>query len=100
MDVGEVTLISSRLVLGAAASFLAIVLWSKTRDVAWMLIVVATIASYADTVYAILERFGLTGGLRLSIGSVPVASLLLPNLPTVLFIAAFSVMVARKSRSR
>jgi len=45
MDVGEVMLISSRLAFGAVASFLAIVLWSKTRDVAWMLIVIATIAA-------------------------------------------------------
>jgi hypothetical protein len=100
MDFGEIVLISSRLALGAVASFLAIVLWSKTRDVAWMLMVVATIAAYAETVYAILDRFGLTEGVRFSIGSVPLASLILPNLPTVLYICAFAVMVARKTRSR
>lgn len=100
MDVGEIILISSRLVLGAASSFLAIVLWSKTRDVAWMLIVIATIAAYAETVYTILDRFGLTEGVRFSIGSVPLASLILPNVPTLLYIAAFAVMVARKARSR
>lgn len=100
MDVGEIVFISSRLALGALASFLAIVWWSKTRDVAWMLIVVATIAAYAETVYAILDRFGLTEGVRFSIGSVPLASIILPNLPTLLYIIAFTVMIARKSRSR
>ncbi len=100
MDVGEIVLISSRLALGAVSSFLAIVLWSKTRDVAWMLIVVATIAAYAETVYAILDRFGLTEGVQLAIGSVPLASIIMPNLPTLLYIVAFTVMVARKSGTR
>jgi hypothetical protein len=100
MDVGEIVLISSRLALGAVSSFLAIVLWSKTRDVAWMLIVVATIAAYAETVYAILDRFGLTEGVQLAIGSVPLASIIMPNLPTLLYIVAFAVMVARKSGAR
>ena len=63
-----------------------------------MLIVVATIAAYAETVYAILDRFGLTEGVFFSIGSVPLASLIMPNLPTLLYIIAFTVMVARKSR--
>jgi hypothetical protein len=99
MDAGEIALISSRLVLGSGASFLAIVLWSKTRDIAWMLIVLGTIAAYADTVYVILDRFGLTEG-AFMVGSVPIASLVLPNVPTAVYIAAFSVMIARKFRSR
>jgi hypothetical protein len=65
-----------------------------------MLIVVASIASYAETVYAILDRFGLTEGVRFSVGSVPLASLIMPNVPTLLYIIAFLVMVARKTRIR
>ena len=100
MDIGQITLISSRLVLGAAASFFAIMLWSKTRDVAWMLMVVGTIAAYAETVYSILDRLGVARLTPISLGSVPLASLVLPNLPTVFYIAAFAVMVVRKTRRR
>lgn len=100
MDMGEVILVSSRLAFGAIASFLAILLWSKTRDVAWMLMVVATIASYAETVYSILERFGLAAGARIMVGGVPLATLVISNLPTVLYIVAFAVIVARKVRAR
>jgi hypothetical protein len=100
MDSGQVTYIISRLALGALASFFAIMLWSKTRDIAWMLMVVGTIAAYVETVYSILERFGITGGTVLSIGSVPLVSIVLPCLPTVFFIAAFAVMVVRKYRHR
>ena len=98
MDTGQLVYIISRLSLGALAAFFAILLWSKTRDVAWMLMVIGAIAAYVDTVYSILELFGIAGGDLLSIGSMPVVSILLPSLPTVFFIAAFAVMVARKYR--
>ena len=99
MDAGEVLFIVSRLSTGALAAFFAIMLWSKTRDIAWMLMVIGTIAAYVETVYSILVLFGITGN-QLSIGSVPVAAILLPNLRTAFFIAAFVVMVVRKFRRR
>jgi hypothetical protein len=69
-------------------------LWSKTRDLAWMLMVGGTIAAYGETLYAILNLFGI--GLALpAIGSVPLAAILAPNVPTVFFILAFLVMVVR-----
>jgi hypothetical protein len=98
MDAGQIIYITSRLVLGALASFFAIMLWSKTRDVAWMLMVIGTIAAYIETVYSILELFGINGGDRFVIGSVPVAAIVLPCLRTSFFIIAFAVMVARKYR--
>jgi hypothetical protein len=98
MDTGEVIYISSRLVLGALASFFAIMLWSKIRDAAWMLMVIGAIAAYAETVYSILEMFGIAGTAAISIGSIPLASLVFPNLPTLFFLAAFVIMVIRKYR--
>jgi hypothetical protein len=96
MDTGYLIYILSRLILGALASFFAIMLWSKTRDPAWMLMVAGTIAGYAGIVYSILGVFGITGGMA---GSVPAAALILANLPACCFIAAFLVMIARKIRS-
>jgi len=100
MDLGQLLFILSRLILGALASFFAIMLWSKTRDVAWMLMVIGTIAAYVETVYSILNLFGINGGDILLIGSVPLMSIVLPCLPTIFFIAAFAVMVVRKYRRR
>jgi len=100
MDSGQVIYIISRLSLGALASFFAIMLWSKTRDVAWMLMVIATIAAYVEIVYSILNLFGISGGNILTIGSVPLISIVLPCLPTVFVIAALAVMVVRKYRHR
>jgi hypothetical protein len=98
MDTGEIIYISSRLVLGALVSFFAIMLWSRIRDAAWMLLVMGTIAAYAETVYSILEMFGIAGTAAFIIGSVPLASIVFSNLPTLFFLAAFVVMVIRKYR--
>jgi hypothetical protein len=100
MDSGQLIYIICRLVLGAAAAFLAILLWAKTRDLAWMLMVIGAFASYGEVVYSILELFGMSGAIVL--GTVPksAVSILFSCLPLVFFIAAFAVMVARNYRRR
>jgi uncharacterized membrane protein len=100
MDTGQLVYILCRLILGALASFFAIMLWSKTRDIAWMLMVIGTIAAYVETVYTILNIFGIAETSILMIGSMSLMSILLPSLPTVFFIAAFLIMVVRKYRRR
>jgi hypothetical protein len=95
MDPGEILYISSRLLLGALASFFAIMVWSKTRDAAWMLLVIGTITAYADIVYSILGMFGVTDGSAFLVGSIPLARLILSNLSSGFFIAAFLVMIVR-----
>ena len=99
MDAGEILYTVSRLTTGALAAFFAIMLWSKTRDITWMLMVIGTVVAYVETVYSILTLFGIAGT-QFSIGSVPVAAILLPNFRTGFFIAAFMIMVIRKLRRR
>ena len=98
MDWGQVIYIICRLVLGAVAAFLAIMLWFRTRDLPWMLVAVGIIAAYVETVYSVLKQFGIEGWAILFVGSMPLMSILLSSLPMVFFIAAFAVMVARKYR--
>ena len=100
MDTGQLLYILSRLSLGAVASFFAIMLWSKTRDIAWMLMVIGAIAAYVETVYSILNLFGIGSWNVLTIGSMSIMAIVLPCLPTIFFISAFAVMVARKYRRR
>ena len=98
MDLGQAVYL--RLILGALASFLAIILWSKTRDLAWMMIIIATIMAYLGTLYEIMSEFGIINVSSLTIGSLPLMSVLLPSLPTIFVITAFLVMVNRKYRHR
>jgi len=100
MDSGQTLFIMSQLGLGAAASFLAIMLWSRTRDIAWMLIIIGAIVAYIEIVHSILNLFGMGGGNFLLIGSVPLISFILPLLRMGFFIAAFLIMIIRQSRRK
>jgi len=99
MDSGQIVYILGRLVLGAVASFLAIMLWSRIRDAAWILVIIGTIVAYVDAVYSILTLLGIASE-YFTLGSMSLLSIILPCLSTVFFIAAFAVMVARKYRQR
>jgi hypothetical protein len=96
MATEAMVLILSRLVFGAIATFLAIVLWSRTRDAAWMLIVIGTIVGYGEVLFTTLESFGMVSVSALTIYGVSVFRVVFANLPTAFFILAFSVMIARK----
>ena len=98
MDLGQAVFVYSRLVLGAAAAFLAIVLWSKTRDIAWMLIVIGTITAYIGIVHSILDMLGFVTGLFPAAGTVQPAAILLPCICMIFFIAAFLVMIIRRRK--
>jgi hypothetical protein len=96
MSPADTILLASRLATAAIAAFLAILLWSRTRDVAWMLIVIGVIASYADILFDLLARLGLVDESRFVIGGFPVSRVLLANLPYLFLCAALLVMIRRK----
>jgi hypothetical protein len=96
MDSGILIDTVSRLVLGAVAAFLAIMLWSKNHDLGWMFIVVGTILNYVDIVYSALGIFGVNLLIEPKIGSRPVLAIVLSVLPELSYIAAFYIMVRRK----
>jgi len=98
MDTGQMIFVSSQLILGAIAAFLAILLWPKIRDVAWMLIIFGIIVAYIETVYSVLKNFGITGEELLIIGSLPLISFILQTIRMFFFISAFVIMILRQSR--
>jgi hypothetical protein len=99
MDLGQIISAYSRLILGALAAFFAIVLWSKTRDTAWMLVIISTFIVYIEVICSILEMLGIIAGNFPRIGSVPLPAALLPALRMVFLIAAFLVILIRRYRS-
>ena len=88
-----------RLVAGGAAAFCAILAWARTRDSAWMLVILATLLRYAGTVYRILNDAGLGG---MSPSGALFAGLLdaaIDAVPTLLLAAAL-LTVALRVRKR
>lgn len=96
MGAEQSILMLSRFVLGALATFLAIMVWSKTRDTAWMLIVVGTVAHYGEVVFSALQTLGVVRLDVVTFGGVAVFPLVLANLPTLFYILAFLVIVSRR----
>jgi hypothetical protein len=97
MQQNEIALYVVKLVLGGIAAFLAILLWSRTRDGAWMSLIAGTIISYAGIVYEILSVFGVIAGAGLSVAGTPLFKLLFAAIPLLFYIAAF-VLMLKKSR--
>lgn len=98
MDPGQTIYILSQLFLGAVVTFLAIMLWPRIRDAAWLLVIFGVIVSYIEIVYSILAMFGISGLDFFSIGSVPLISFILPVLRMIFFLTAFIIMLYRQSR--
>lgn len=97
MSSDSMIFILSRLSFGAIATFLSIMVWSKTRDAAWMLIVIGTIIAYGEVVFTALESFGLASIDVFNVWGVSLIRLLFTNLPTLLYSAAFLVVIIRRS---
>jgi hypothetical protein len=96
MNTSEMVSVIFRLAVGGIASFLAILVWAKTRDAPWMLIVIGTIANYIASVYSTLALFGITAELWLSRTAGIAAATVVSCLPTFFFITAFAIMISRK----
>ena len=87
---------ASHLALGAFATFCAILLWSRTRDLAWTFVIIAAILSYADIVLATLRGFGILGEDLLNYRGVPVLQIALADLPLLFSGIGFAIAATRK----
>ncbi len=95
-SMAEYLLTLSRLGVGAIGTFFAILLWSQTRDAAWVLVIIGTLVAYAEVVYGTLLGFGIVSAEYFSLSGVPVLRLALANLPMLLLAGAFIVVIARR----
>jgi hypothetical protein len=98
MDTREIIFVLCRLCLGAMAAFFAIMLWSRTRDIAWILMAGGIIAAYGENLYQALDAFGISV-LPPALDSFPLAAAL-SGVPLLFFIAALFVMVFRSYGGR
>jgi hypothetical protein len=97
MGMDSSVMLLSRLGVGAVATLFAIILWSKTRDTAWMFVVLSVLVSYGEVVYTALKSFGVIHPVLLTAGGVPIFEIILVNLPTLFIMIGCVVMIARRS---
>lgn len=95
MQQSEIVLYGIKLVLGGITAFLAILLWSKTRDPAWMSLVAGAITSYSGIVFTMMVDLGIISPGTVTFCSVPVVLLFFTIVPAFFFIIAFILMLIR-----
>ncbi len=101
MEFTEISILV-RLFLGALATFFGILLWSRTRDAAWIFVILGILVSYAEIIFSTLRQFGIIQFESLVIPlfrNIPLDQILqvvLVNLPLLLYTVAFIILVLRR----
>lgn len=91
----EILIYIIKLVLGGIAAFLAILVWSKTRDGAWFFLVSGTILSYCSIVYDMLKSFGILTKTFYLVCGIPIIDLCFIVIPALFFIVGFIIMIVK-----
>jgi len=94
MESAELIAIIVKLGVGALAAFFAIMLWSMTRDSAWLFVIMGVILRYGEIMYSTFKLFGILTTETLFFG-IPLVTILLTNLPYAFFSVAFIIMIVR-----
>ena len=100
MSESEIIFFIIRLFLGGLIAFLAIVLWSRTRDFSWMFLVLAAVTGYSSIVFDLLLKLGFVTSRKVLIlgNEIPLVQLLLAVIPGLFVIIAFILMLIKTSR--
>ena len=85
-----------KLITGGIVAFLAILLMSKKRTVAWSFMVSGFLLTYAALVYELLIELGVLTATKYGLWGIPVSTLVCAILPSACFITAFILMLLRK----
>ena len=89
-------LLTVRITAGFISSFLAIWIWSKTRDAAWLMIVLGTLFYFGDTLLWILDQVGIPVFSILTVNGISLIRLLTAVLPFIFFSIGFIIFLIRK----
>lgn len=84
----DITALLVQFVLGGIASFFAILSWTYTRNLYWLLAIAGILSIYAGILYRALLLFGLIAGPELLVLGAPLGTLISDNLSILFFIAA------------
>lgn len=87
-----------KMITGFAATVSAVVLWSKTREAAWLFIVTGTVFLYGEVIIQVLELYGLTDLYLVSLYGIPVVSMIFALFPFLFFTAGFLVFLFSRRR--
>lgn len=92
----QILLFIIKLILGGLAAFLSILIMSKTRNPEWMMMVAGFLSSYVALVYDLLIELGVFAASGLLVFGIPLPALIFAVVPSLFFIAAFIIKLAKR----
>ncbi|MBR1537245.1 MAG: hypothetical protein IJ630_09930 [Treponema sp.] len=101
MNENEIIFFIIRLFLGGVIAFLAIMLWSRTRDFSWMFLVFAAVIDYSALIFNLLLKLGFVHTKKiLLLGSeFSLVQLILAIIPGLFVIIAFVLMLIKTGKN-
>lgn len=87
--------VSIKLVTGFIAAFTSALLWSKTRDRAWLTMVLGVVFLYLGTLFEILDFFGFVMYKSLQVGEIELLPFLFSVLPYLFFSVGMVFFLSR-----
>lgn len=98
----EIIFFIIKLFLGGVIAFLAIMLWSRTRDFSWMFLVLAAVTGYSSVVFDLLLKLGFVTTREIDVlgNKISLVQLLLTIIPSLFVIIAFILMLIKTGRER
>ena len=96
----EIIFFIIKLFLGGVIAFLAIMLWSRTRDFSWMFLVLAAVTGNSSIVFDLLLKLGFVTSRKILIlgNEIPLVQLVLAVIPSLFVIIAFILMLIKTGR--
>ena len=92
----KILLFIIKLISGGIVAFLAILLMSKKRSLAWSFLVSGFLLSYAALVYELLIELGVLTATKYGLWGIPVSTLACVILPALCYITAFIIMLIKR----
>ena len=93
----ELIILVVRLAFGSIAAFTAILLWARTRDTAWLFIILAAVLSYGVVIFDALDFFGALSALPLGAVGRTIGEAIFRGSPYLFLGLGFMIAVKRRS---
>ncbi|MDC7220635.1 MAG: hypothetical protein PQJ59_11935 [Spirochaetales bacterium] len=98
MATGTLIFISLKLFFGFLLAFLAILAWAKTRQAAWLFIIVGTLVRYLELIYSILFELEVLNPDWGYTGNFPLLPVTLTILPLLFMSIGFLLFLIQKRK--
>lgn len=98
MALKDIIMLTSQVSVGAIVTFFAILLWSHTREIEWMLVIMGALLKYVEILVHTLILLGVIQGDIYLIPKYVDVELVLKILPHIFYGAAFIVKLVKIMR--